>query len=187
MASWRGRCTHKRDRGDRGEAHEAEAMTPGACIIRVSSAQRRSCRAACSPVGCIPCMKKSSSGSRCTRRNIRKTDADAGARRARGRAQRCRAFTPSPSDVPRGGESLETASTIVEGSVQELTDGGDGEGATGGADAPLPPTEHAQAQEEESQDDSHPGKALFHVVFGWELKRSGHAWPFPRAGAVLFL
>ena len=74
----------------------------------------------------------------------------------------------------------------MEGSVQELTDGGDGEGATGGADAPMPPTEHAQAQEEESQDDSHPGKALFHVVFGWELKRSGHAWPFPRAGAVLF-
>ena len=124
MASWRGRCTHKRDRGDRGdrgEAHEAEAMTPGASIIRVSSAQRRSCRAACSTVGCIPCMKKSS-GSRCTRRIVRRTDAGAGAgaRRARGRAQRCRAFTPSPSDVPHGGESPETASTIVEGSVQTV-------------------------------------------------------------------
>ena len=44
----------------------------------------------------------------------------------------------------------------MEGSVQKLADGGDGEGATGRADAPLPPTEHAQAQEEESQDDSHP-------------------------------
>ena len=43
----------------RGEAREhAEAMTPAASIIRVSSAKRRSCRAACSPVGCIPCMKK---------------------------------------------------------------------------------------------------------------------------------